>query len=159
MKNSISYTYNKNMMDILFTSNNYKDTTTRLKFIGKIQPGEKINTKHYLSIVRNDWVTSFLRKFYNFESRTQSVMFINESISQTFQLIEQIKLYIKSLPPNEYVVDTNNILSNLFKDLVNSKIGITNIMQTYQDDKIIMCQLETIMENIDLFLQMNNVNI
>lgn len=141
----------------MFTSNNYKEIITKLKFLSKIQPGEKINTKPYLSIVNDDWITSLFRKFYNFESRSQTVQFINETISSTFQIIEQIKVTSKSIQID--ATDTDNILNNLYKDLVGSKNGIANLIKTYKADKIVICQLETIIENIDLFLQMNNVSI
>ncbi len=141
----------------MFTSNNYKEIITKLKFLSKIQPGEKINTKPYLAIVNDDWITSLFRKFYNFESRSQTVQFINETISSTFQIIEQIKVTSKSIQID--ATDTDNILNNLYKDLVGSKNGIANLIKTYKADKIVICQLETIIENIDLFLQMNNVSI
>lgn len=141
----------------MFTSNNYKEIITKLKFLSKIQTGEKINTKPYLSIVNDDWITSLFRKFYNFESRTQTVQFINETVASTFQIIEQIKITSKNLQIE--TTDTENILNNLYKDLVNAKSGITNLIKTYKADKIVICQLETIIENIDLFLQMNNVSI
>jgi hypothetical protein len=141
----------------MFTSNNYKEIITKLKFLSKIQPGEKINTKPYLSIVNDDWITSFLRKFYNFESRTQTVQFINETVASTFQIIEQIKITSKNIQIE--TTDTENILNNLYKDLISAKTGIANLIKTYKADKIVICQLETIIENIDLFLQMNNVSI
>lgn len=138
----------------MFTSNNYKEITSKLKFISKIQPGEKINTKPYLSIVNDDWFTAFFRKFYNLESRTQTVQFISEIISSAFQIIEQIRITSKN---QSFDIDTTNILLNLYKDLISSKEGIQNLIKTYKNDKIVICQLETIIENIDLFLQLNNV--
>ncbi len=137
----------------MFTSNNYKEIITKLKFISKIQPGDKVNTKPYFSIVHDDWITSIFRKFYNFESRIQTLQFITETIASTFQIIEQIK---RTSIQSE-IGDTTNILNNLYKDLIACKEGISNLFQTYKNDKIVVCQLETIIENIDLFLQMNNV--
>jgi hypothetical protein len=141
----------------MFTSNNYKEIITKLKFLSKIQPGEKINTKPYLSIVNDDWITSLFRKFYNFESRSETVQFINETVASTFQIIEQIKVTSRNIQID--ATDTENILNNLYKDLVGAKNGIANLIKTYKADKIVICQLETILENIDLFLHMNNVSI
>lgn len=138
----------------MFTSNNYKEITSKLKFISKIRPGEKINTKPYLSIVNDDWFTALFRKFYNFESRTQTVQFISEIIASAFQIIEQIKITSKT---QSLDIDATNVLLNLYRDLIASKDGITNLIETYKADKIVVCQLETIIENIDLFLQLNNV--
>lgn len=139
----------------MFASNEYKDVVTRLKFISKIQAGEKINTKHYLAIVNDDWLTAVLRKFYNFESRSQSISFINDTITAAFTMIDKIK----TMGNDSHQIDSTNILHNLFRDLFHAKIGITNLIKTYKTDKIIVCQLETVIENIDLFLVVNNVNI
>lgn len=140
----------------MFTSNNYKEVVTKLKFINKIQPGEKMNTRPSLSIVNDDWMASILRKFYNFESRAQTVQFINETVSSAFQIVEQIKITARNSSVN---TDITTLLNNLYKDLSNAKIGITNLISTYKTDKNIVAQLETVMENIDLFLEMNNVTI
>lgn len=140
----------------MFVSNEYKDVITRLKFVSKIQPGEKINTKHYLSIVSNDWLTALLRTFYNFDSRAQSVSFISDTINMAFNMIEKVKMANDGSGDNHLQTDG---LINLFKDLAQTKVGITNLIKTYKTDKIIVCQLETVIENIDLFLLVNNVNI
>lgn len=142
----------------MFNSSNYRDISSKLKFLSKIQPGEKINTKPYLSIVNDDWWTSLFRKFYNIESRVQTIQFINDTIASTFQIIEQIKVLSRNIQPDT-TTNTENILQNLYRDLYSAKDGIANLIKTYKYDKIIICQLETIIENIELFLQMNNINV
>lgn len=135
-------------MNIMLTSNDYKDTITKLKFIGKIQSGEKINTKHYMAIVNNDWWTSVLRTFYNFESRGNTINFINDTIKNAISLIEQIKT----------TNDTDQtVLCNIYKDLAQAIEGIENLKKTYSTDKIVVSSLETLIENIELYLKMNNV--
>jgi hypothetical protein len=135
-------------MNIMLTSNDYKDTITKLKFIGKIQAGEKINTKHYMAIVNNDWWTSVLRTFYNFESRGNTINFINDTIKNAIALIEQIK--------SQNDAD-QTVLCNIYKDLAQAIEGIENLKKTYSTDKIVVASLETLIENIELYLKMNNV--
>lgn len=135
-------------MNIMLTSNDYKDTITKLKFIGKIQAGEKINTKHYMAIVNNDWWTSVLRTFYNFESRGNTINFINDTIKNAISLIEQIKATNDA---------EQTILSNIYKDLDQAIEGIENLKKTYSTDKIVVASLETLIENIELYLRMNNI--
>lgn len=135
-------------MNIMLTSNDYKDTITKLKFIGKIQAGEKINTKHYMAIVNNDWWTSVLRTFYNFESRGNTINFINDTIKNAISLIEQIKATNDA---------EQTILSNIYKDLDQAIEGIENLKKTYSTDKIVVASLETLIENIELYLKMNNI--
>lgn len=137
-------------MNIMLTSNDYKDTITKLKFIGKIQSGEKINTKHYMAIVNNDWWTSILRTFYNFESRGNTINFINDTIKTAISLIEQVQ--------NQSEID-QAILSNIYKDLALSIEGIENLKKTYINDKIVVASLETLIENIEIYLKTNNVTI
>lgn len=134
----------------MLTSNDYKDTITKLKFIGKIQSGEKINTKHYMAIVNNDWWTSILRTFYNFESRGNTINFINDTIKTAISLIEQVQ--------SQSEID-QAILSNIYKDLALSIEGIENLKKTYMNDKIVVASLETLIENIEIYLKTNNVTI
>ena len=134
----------------MLTSNDYKDTITKLKFIGKIQSGEKINTKHYMAIVNNDWWTSVLRTFYNFESRGNTINFINDTIKTAISLIEQVQ--------NQTEID-QAILANIYKDLALSIEGIENLKKTYINDKIVVASLETLIENIEIYLKTNNITI
>lgn len=135
---------------MMLTSNDYKDTITKLKFIGKIQSGEKINTKHYIAIVNNDWWTSVLRTFYNFESRGNTINFINDTIKTAISLIEQVQ--------NQTEID-QAILANIYKDLALSIEGIENLKKTYINDKIVVASLETLIENIEIYLKTNNITI
>ena len=144
---------NKSDMNIMLTSNDYKDTITKLKFIGKIQAGEKVNTKHYMAIVNNDWWTSIMRTFYNFESRSNTVNFINDTIKSAINLIETIKSQSKDEN------DNCTLLTNIFKDLAQAIDGVENLRKTYLNDKIVICQLEATIENVELYLKMNNVTI
>ena len=122
-----------------------RDVITRLKFIGKIQPGEKINTKSYLSVMENTWLTSFLRKFYTFDNRVDTFNFISDTVSNALYIIEKYK-------------DSDNfndqiICENLTNDLKNAVNGLNNLTKTYQIDVIFICQIESIIENITLCLK------
>ena len=103
-----------------------------------------------MAIVNNDWWTSMLRTFYNFESRGNTINFINDTIKNAIALIEQIKTQ------ND---EDQTVLCNIFKDLAQAIEGIENLKKTYSTDKIVVASLETLIENIELYLKMNNVTI
>jgi len=136
----------------MLNSNDYKDVITKLKFIGKIQPGEKINTKYYMAIVNNDWWTSVLRTFYNFESRGCTLNFLNETIKRAIEIAGEIK---KKPDADE----EQTMLHHIYSDLAQAIEGIDNLKKTYSNDKIVVASLETIIEQIQLHFKINNVNI
>lgn len=137
-------------MNIMVNSNDYKDTITKLKFIGKIQSGEKINTKYYMAIVNNDWWTSVLRTFYNFESRGCTLNFLNETIRNALVLIEDIK-------KKPDLDEDQTMLHHIYINLAQAIDGIENLKKTYSNDKIVVASLETIIEQVELHFKMNKV--
>ena len=126
-----------------FTSS--QEIFTRLKFIGKIQVGEKINTRNYLSVMEDGWLTSVIRRFYSFETRSDSLSFITDTINNALHIIDKIR---QSESNNDKI-----ILENMLKDLAQTIVGLKNLMRTYQDDLVFQCRLETTIQNIELCLR------
>lgn len=118
---------------------------TRLKFISKIKIGDKINTRHHLTIQPNNFLTSISRTIILQDSRTNALHFISDTISQSIDIINNIKNSNKS-------VDVN-LLKLLLNDIRNAKNGINNISETYSDDLIIVSEFETIIQSIDFILE------
>ena len=126
------------------------ETFTRLKFIGKIQIGDKINTRNYLSIMEDGWMTSILRRFYSFENRLDSHSFISQTINNTLYIIERL---FQGRNPSHSSLNDEIVLENLLKDLKLSIHGLRNLIQTYADDLAFTCRMETIIQNIELCLR------
>lgn len=119
---------------------NAKEIISRIKFIGKIQPGDKINTK-YMYIQPKTFLTSISRTLLNYDNRANTIIFIQESIYRCFDLITLLQ--INHRESDQLIID------NMLNDLEDSKKGILNLKQTYESDIKFCCDIDTIIEYIN----------
>ena len=70
---------------------NNKETISRLKFIGKIQIGEKVNLK-YMYIQNDGFVTQLYRIIFQ-ENRSKTLTFLQDTENKAFEIL---KCYQKS---------------------------------------------------------------
>ncbi len=117
-----------------------KEIVSRLKFIGRIQKGEKINTRH-MYVQQDGFTTIISRTFINQDNRANCLNFIQDTISKAFDLLA---LYERSDRNSDMM-----ICLNIVKDIQASKIGINNIKETYMLDVKFTCDLDTLLEFID----------
>jgi hypothetical protein len=120
-----------------------KETISRLKFIGKIQIGDKVNLKS-MYIQPDGLVTQVLRSI-NQDNRNKTLIFLQDTISKTFEIL---KCYEKSVKNADQIM-----CSNLILDLKNSKMGINNLKETYTLDIKFVCDLDTLLQTIDAKLE------
>ena len=116
-----------------------KETISRLKFIGKIQIGDKVNLKS-MYIQPDGLVTQLLRSI-NQDNRSKTLIFLQDTISKTFEIL---KCYESSAKHSELIM-----CANLTLDLKNSKLGINNLKETYTQDIKFVCDLDTLLQTID----------
>jgi hypothetical protein len=117
------------------------DIITKLKLIGMIGSGDKLNVR-CLGVQSDSFITSIRRTFQK-EDRVNTITFISQIINKSFELLLSLKSESSrnSLPL---------ILSaNLLKDLKKSICGIQNLKDTYHDDKLFICRLDFIIEDIE----------
>lgn len=119
--------------------NNNKEIISRLKFIGKIQIGEKISLKD-MNIQQDGLVTQIYRTI-NQDNRFKTLVFIQDTITKTFEII---KCYDKSKKNSDRLM-----CLNLINDLKKSKNGILNLKETYNTDIKFICDIDTLLEIID----------
>jgi hypothetical protein len=119
---------------------NTKEIISRIKFIGKIQPGDKINTR-YMYIQPKTFFTSISRTLLNYDNRYNTITFLQESIYRCFDLITLLQMNNKE--SDKLLVD------NILKDLEESKTGILNLKQTYEVDIKFCCDIDTMIEYIN----------
>jgi hypothetical protein len=117
-----------------------KEIVSRLKFIGRIQKGEKINTRH-MYVQQDGFTTTIARTFINQDNRANCLSFIQDTISKAFDLLS---LYERSDRESDMM-----ICLNIVKDIQSAKIGINNIKETYIIDVKFSCDLDTLIEFID----------
>ena len=117
-----------------------KEVISRLKFIGKIQKGEKINVK-YMYVQPEGFVTKISRTLINQCNRHSCLVFIKNTIARSFELVSTY---------NSSTQECDRIMRiNIIKDLKSSKQGILNLKETYKDDLKISCDFDTLIEDMD----------
>ena len=118
---------------------NNKEIFSRLKFIGKIQIGEKINLK-YLLLQEDGLITQLTRTIFQ-DNRNKTLIFINDTINKSFELL---KCYDKSKKLSEKI-----LCANLISDLRHSKNGLQNLKETYATDLKFVCDIDCLLQLID----------
>ena len=117
------------------------DILSRLKFIGKIQPSEKINVK-YLHVQHDSWITGILRTLFAQDNRNNALLFFRTTLDKSFEIIETNKIKHEKC----------TMILNIIKDIENSLIGISNFKETYKTDLMFCCQIDTLVQNIKIRL-------
>jgi hypothetical protein len=116
-----------------------QEITSKLKFIGKINKREKINTQ-YMYVQPDGVGTSLSRTFLYQDNRSNTLNFIQDTICRAFDLLAK---YERSK------VNSDRIHYRLLvTDLKNATLGIANLKITYKDDTKFCCDMDTILEFI-----------
>ena len=125
------------------------DNISRLKFIGKIQKGEKINIK-YMFVQQNNLFTKINRSIYYCDNRQNTLSFLTETVKKSFEdLIQHIK--------NATTFDIT-IANNIVQDFDNCKSGLSNLKDTYNDDLMFCCKIDKIIQDINARLEEIKLN-
>lgn len=116
-----------------------QETISKLKFLGKISKGEKINVKE-LSLQTESWATSASRTIWFVDNRNNTMSFIQNVISAGFSLLT-------FLATSDNVGD-NQLAKGILDDLLKAKEGINNLKTTYSDDTFFCCSIDTYIQSI-----------
>lgn len=117
-----------------------KEIMSRLKFIGRLQKGEKINTRH-MFVQPEGIATVISRTLINQDNRRNTRSFVRGTISRSFELINEFS-------KSERQAD-KAMCANLINDLRKSKTGINSLKDTYMDDVKFCCDMDTMIQIID----------
>jgi len=116
----------------------HKDVIKKLKFIARIESGERINVST-VSTTSHNLFSSLYRSIFK-ESRSKTFQFLNEVIDRSFELIV---LYQESTKISDRIT-----CSQILEDLVNSVTGLRNLQVTYADDRNFYCDIDTLIGSI-----------
>ena len=119
---------------------NSKEVMSRLKFIGRLQKGEKINVKHML-IQPDSFMTAISRWLIYPDNKRNTQAFVEHTIALSFQIIEA-----NCKSESTYLTD---MCLHLIKDLGAARVGIVNLKETYSNDVKFCCDLDTMLQDID----------
>lgn len=111
---------------------------SRLKFIGRIQKGEKINVK-YMYVQPDNWTTSISRTLFASDNRLNCYNFIDTTVKRSFEIINLNKTSEK--------LSERCLVINIIKDIKDALQGITNLKDTYNQDVMFCCKLDTIIQD------------
>lgn len=117
---------------------NNKETISRLKFIGKIQIGEKVNLK-YMYIQEDGFLTQLSRTICQ-DNRSKTLIFLQDTINKSFEIL---KCYQKSKKKSDKIM-----CMNLAEDLRNCKTGLLHLKETYTEDIKFCCDIDTLIQMI-----------
>ena len=124
-----------------------KEIISRLKFIGKIRKGEKINVQN-MYVQPCGFVTTLSRTIINQDNRANTLNFIHNTIVKAFELLEQYKKSDN---------DSSKVMTeHIIKDLICSKSGLESLKDTYISDVKFCCDMDTILQTIDSKLMDNS---
>ena len=117
------------------------EVLSRLKFIGKIQPTEKINVK-YMYVQQDTWLTKFLRTLLSPDNRGNALGFFKNTIDKSFEIVNA----------NKDNAEKVGMINNILRDIEASTIGINNFKETYKSDLMFCCEIDTLMQSVLLRL-------
>ena len=117
-----------------------EDIISKLKFLSRVQKGEKINVKG-MFIQTDNIKTSVSRAVWNTDSRQNTLVFIETTINKTSNLIDT---YLRSSKDSEKLIG-----GNMVKDMILAKDGISHLKTTYNDDTMFCAKIDTFVEIID----------
>ena len=132
--------HNKPFQTAYTDMDNHNDVLSKLKFISKIRKGDKINVR-YMFIQPDNITTKLSRSLYNVDNRMNTLNFIETTIRRGFEVIA-----LHSTTDRPYDVQ---IRENVIRDLSSAKDGLVNIKETYIDDVMFRCKIDTFIQEID----------
>lgn len=115
---------------------NVYDIVSKLLFLSKIKVGEKINT-HEFCLEENTWWTTIKRTIFRDQSRDKSLEFIRSLIDSALEITT------KCFESSEEL--HKNIGLFIITTLENSHNGINNLAETYNEDRMFVSKIETLL--------------
>lgn len=112
------------------------DIISKLKFISRIKAGHKIDTRA-MRIQENTYFNAFIRTLFP-DNRHNALGLFKEIITKAFQSIAHC--------------DDDILVSNIIDDIRNCISGLENFKTTYIDDVMFTCEIDTLVDDIELKL-------
>jgi len=117
-----------------------KEIISRLKFIGRIRKGEKINVQN-MHVQPCGFITTLSRTIISQDNRANTLNFIHNTVVKAFELLDQYK---------KSDTESNKVMSeHIIKDLNCAKNGLESLKDTYISDVKFCCDMDTILQTID----------
>uniref|UniRef100_A0A6C0KDT4 Uncharacterized protein n=1 Tax=viral metagenome TaxID=1070528 RepID=A0A6C0KDT4_9ZZZZ len=118
-------------------NSNNDDIIPKLKFISRLNKGDKINVKN-MYIQSNNFYNWINRSFFNIDDRANTLMFVHTTVKRGFDLLLH---HIDSTNPFDII-----LCQNLYNDLKNTQVGFSNLRETYIEDVMFSCKIDALVE-------------
>ena len=133
--------FNYMFKDLIHTTgmdSNTSEIISKLKFVGRIQKGEKINVKR-MYVQQDSWITSISRTVFATDNRMNAYHFIDNIIKRAFEII--------NLNNSACRLSEKYLVSNIISDIKQSIKGLYNLKETYASDVMFCCKLDTLIQD------------
>ena len=135
----------------------HHDSMCFLKIIGSIKNGQKLrhssnNPNQPISIDPNQWSSSISR-WWNGDSRTQSVQVLRNRFNQVFKNIDEAyEEHNKSSgsSKNAFHRSPKDILLDYARELTGAEKGLHHLCHTYKNDIPIASELQVMLESVSI---------
>lgn len=131
------------------------EVISRLKFIGKINPGEKISVKG-MYVQSEGWITSIARTVFTHDSRDSTMSFLNTAVKKGFDLL---KMYHDNCKGDRGRTFDQTMFSNILADMCSAVRGLNNLKVTYETDRMFCCKLDTLIQEINALVKQYGVDV
>lgn len=130
----------------------------QLNIISKIDKLSKITVSNKSLEIDNRYF-QFIRRYYNGDSRNSTIENIDQIISKSFILIDDIlnkevaNDIEKGQQKNYFTEDNSHLLQRFLLELTNSIKGINNLKQTYSGDTTTTARVDFIIQKINMRIE------
>ena len=127
-----------------------EDTLLNLKIISNIKENDKLNSLGKIVKINQPYMLQGLERWYNKESRDNTVEKLDSIVNNSFELTEIILAREKDENEDDKSLKENNnqIFQNLLYEMTNSLLGLENLKKTYKDDITISSKLDIIIKKM-----------
>lgn len=119
-----------------------KEVTAKLKFISRLNKGDKINVRNMFIQQQNSWLDKISRSIYHVDDRSNTLTFLTQTLTEAIELFYA------------FIQNTNDAYSqtqarNLITDVRSTKKGMINLKDTYADDVMFVCQIDALIDDTE----------
>jgi hypothetical protein len=123
------------------TERNVHNIVSNLKFISKIKSYHKVDTNK-LTIIEDTMWNNIQRIFQRGSSRKSTFDFIKTQVTDAFEICKGL------LRSHEYEYEYNMGVM-VMEAIISSRCGIETLFKTYENDKMFISEIETLLSTID----------
>ena len=136
-----------------------QEIISHLKFLSKVQPGEKINVRDFYVRDNDQVLQRFLRTIHNFSTLLSSSEIVESKEATLFFIQNTVNNAISIIGAYYNKDDFKQRIANIIiGNLEASKSGIRNLIATYQGDRKFISNAEAVMQTLEARIKSMQTN-